>query len=170
MKVISRIKKDLPELKDYLRSLIPLMSKDVSSKATDRYRMWIFNQCNLSNGQISEAYYDDRLFKFCQRVFPGCNIGLISFGGEVSGIKSSGLIDDHRDHSYASVTARTVNIGECVFRVDGIDYQLKDGEVIEFNCKKVHSLVSISSELRFGINLWTLNERKDYKSARDLKY
>lgn len=171
MKVISKVRKDsLPELKEYLKSLVPLMSKDVSYKAPDRYRMWLFNQCDLRNGQISPAYYDERLFRFCQKVFPGTNIGLLSFGGQVGKIKSSGLINDHRDHTYSSPTARTVNIGQCVFRVNGVDYELEDGQIIEFNCKQIHSIVKIRSELRFGINLWKLTEHKGYRSARDLKY
>jgi hypothetical protein len=171
MKIINQVRKDtLAELKEYLKSLVPLMTKDVSYSASSRYRIWIFNECNFKTGKISAAYYDDRLFRFCQLVFPGCNIGLISFGGEVSGIKSSGLIDDHRDHTYGSPMARTVNIGQCIFRVDDVDYQLNDGDIIQFNCKKIHSLKEIKSELRFGINLWKLNERKGFVSSRDLKY
>ncbi|MDB9456914.1 hypothetical protein [Dolichospermum circinale] len=171
MKIISKVRKDtLDELKEYLKSLVPLMTKDVSYKATDRYRMWLFNHCDLRNGQISPAYYNERLFRFCQRVYPGCNIGLLSFGGQVNGIKSSGLIDDHRDHSYSQPIARTVNIGEAIFRVNGVDHELNDGQIIEFNCKQIHSLTEIRSELRFGLNLWKLNEQKGYRSARDLKY
>lgn len=171
MKIISKVRKDtLEELKEYLKSLVPLMTKDVSYRASSRYRMWIFNECNLKTGKITAAYYDDRLFRFCQLVFPGCGIGLISFGGEVNGIKSSGLISDHRDHTYGRPMARTVNIGKCIFRVDDVDYELNDGDIIEFNCKKIHSLKEIRSELRFGINLWTLNERKGFVSSRDLKY
>ena len=171
MKLVSKVRENtLDELKNYFTSLIPLMSKDVSYKATDRYRMWIFNYCDLRNGEISNAYYNERLFRFCQRVYPGCNIGLLSFGGKVGQIKSSGLINDHRDHTYAQPIARTVNIGECIFKIDGISYKLNDGEIIEFNCKKIHSLEKIQSELRFGLNLWKLNEDKGFYSSRKLSY
>ncbi|MDB9490754.1 hypothetical protein PN478_09490 [Dolichospermum circinale CS-534/05] len=170
MKIISKVRRDtLDELKEYLKGLVPLMTPDVSSRST-RYRMWIFNSCDLRNGTISPAYYEERLFRFCQKVYPGSNIGLISFGGQIGGIKSDGLIGDHRDHSYGQPMARTINVGKAIFRVDGIDYELNDGDIVEFNCKKIHSLVEIRSELRFGINLWKLNEDKGYRSARDLKY
>jgi phage gp45-like len=96
-------------------------------------------------------------------------IGLLTFGGKIGNIQSTGLIIPHRDHSYSRAIptkrfaiARTVNLGSCIFNYDGKDYQLNDGDIIEFNCKKLHGVTKIMSEERFSINLWQLNQQKGY--------
>jgi hypothetical protein len=164
LKLVSRVKSEtLTDLKSFCRRNIELMSCDVSSYAKGRYRLWLFHECNLKTGKITKGYYDDRLWNFCQRVYSGTNIGLLTFGGKVGNIQSTGLIQLHRDHSYSQVIARTVNLGSCIFNYDGKDYQLNDGDIIEFNCKKLHGVTKILSEERFSINLWKLNEVKGYK-------
>jgi phage gp45-like len=71
-------------------------------------------------------------------------------------------IKEHRDHGYSRAIARTVNLGSCVFHYDGKEYQLNDGDIIEFNCKKLHGVTKILSNERFSINLWQLNQEKGY--------
>jgi hypothetical protein len=168
IKLIGKVKHEtLDDLRNFCREATSIMSKDVSSYAKGRYRIWLFHECNLSNGKISKSYYDERLWNFCQRVYPETNIGLLTFGGNINGVFSTGLIKDHRDHEYAKPIAKTVNIGSCIFRYDDKEYQLNDGDIIEFNCKKIHGVSKILSEERFSINLWKLNEEKGYKITKD---
>jgi hypothetical protein len=163
LKLISKVKSEtLADLRSFCRGSVNLMTSDVSSYAQGRYRLWLFHECNLSNGEITKAYHNDRLWNFCQQVYPGTNIGLLTFGGKIGNIQSTGLIIPHRDHSYSRPIARTVNLGSCIFNYDGKDYQLNDGDIIEFNCKKLHGVTKILSEERFSINLWQLNQEKGY--------
>jgi hypothetical protein len=162
IKLVGKVQTNLAELKSFCRETTSLMTSDVSSYAQGRYRIWLFHECNLKTGEITKGYYNDRLWNFCQRVYPGTNIGLLTFGGNINGVKSTGLIIPHRDHTYAKIIARTVNLGSCVFEYDGKEYQLNDGDIIEFNCKKLHGVTKILSEERFSINLWQLNQEKGY--------
>jgi hypothetical protein len=163
IKLISKVKSEtLADLRSFCRETTSLMTSDVSNYAKGRYRLWLFHECNLSNGKITKSYHNDRLWNFCQRVYPGTNIGLLTFGGNINGIHSTGLIKEHRDHGYSRAIARTVNLGSCVFHYDGKEYQLNDGDIIEFNCKKLHGVTKILSNERFSINLWQLNQEKGY--------
>jgi len=164
LKLVSKVKSEtLADLRSFCRESVNLMTSDVSSYAQGRYRLWLFHECDLRTpGTITKAYQNDRLWNFCQRVYPGTNIGLLTFGGKIGNIQSTGLIILHRDHSYSRAIARTVNIGSCIFNYDGKDYQLNDGDIIEFNCKKLHGVTKILSEERFSINLWQLNKEKGY--------
>jgi hypothetical protein len=74
----------------------------------------VCNEVHLGNGTISKGYFDDRIYQFSQRVYPGCDIGLFTFAGEFGNISSHGLIKPHRDHGYAELTAVIVNLGEGV--------------------------------------------------------
>jgi hypothetical protein len=169
IKLINKVdSKSLEELRSFCQSIKPYMTSDNSNYAKGRKRLWLFHECNLRNTELIRGFgiFDNRLRNFCQRVFPGCNIGLISYGGE----GSTGTIDWHRDHTYSQPIARTINLGESTFGYDlnreGGDrreLKLRDGEIIEFNCKHPHALLSIDSKERFGINLWKLNESKGYK-------
>jgi len=163
---ISRISSDtLEELRELCFSMIPLMQDDHSNYAKGRKRLWLFHEVNLKTSEITEGYLNERLWKLAQRF--GCNIGLMSYGGK--SMDSNGLIGWHRDHSYAMPTAFTINLGSATFGYDlkreGGDRQnfiLNDGEIFKFNCKHPHSLIEIHSDIRFGINLWTLNEWKGF--------
>lgn len=167
IKLINKVdSKTLEQLRSFCQSLKPKMELDVSNYAKGRRRLWLFHESNLRNTELTRAFFDKRLWDFCQRVYPGCNIGLLSYGGE----DSTGLIDWHRDHSYSQPIARTINLGEAIFGYDlnrqGGDrkeFKLNDGEIIEFNCKHPHALLKIVSNERFSINLWRLNEAKGYK-------
>lgn len=158
----------IEELRAFCQKMIPNMTDDVSNYSPNRKRIWLFHEVNLKTSEVSLGYFDQRLWAFCQKVYPGCNIGLMSYGGK--GLDSDGLIGLHRDHSYSQPIARTVNLGDSTFGYDlnrqggeVKQYHLQDGEIIEFNCKHRHSLIAIHSDIRFGINLWKLNQEKGFK-------
>ena len=157
---------NLEELRELCFSIMPLMQEDHSNYAKGRKRIWLFHEVNLKTSQITEGDFNERLWHLAQRF--GCNIGLMSYGGK--SLDSNGLIGFHRDHSYAIEQAITINLGSSTFGYDlqrnGGDrrlFELNDGEVIQFNCKHLHSLVEIQSEIRFGINFWKLNTAKGFK-------
>lgn len=155
-------------------NLMPLTELDTSNYATGRKRLWLFNKINLKTSEVSLGLYIQELWELSQSF--GCNVGLMSYGGK--NLDSTGLINWHRDHVFAMERNVTVNIGICTFGYDnnrrgGIHtdtnrdrhiHLLTTGEVIEFNCKHPHALLSIDSPKRIGLNFWTLNESKGFKS------
>ena len=160
------IKKTTPnillEFKQYLRSLVQQMEYSYSSLTNKRLELWLFNKVHLGNGQVSPGYFDQRLYDFCQRLYPGCDIGLLTYHGPARG-GSCGLIAPHRDHGYAQPMAVSLNIGLAEFVVDGKTYLLEDGQMTKFNCKLSHSVPRILSEERFSLVLWKLNQAKGYR-------
>ncbi|WP_293134824.1 hypothetical protein [Microcoleus sp. bin38.metabat.b11b12b14.051] len=166
---MKKIAKQIPNLeafRDYCRSLIPLMNPSFSRYTDRRLQLWIFNEVNLGNGKVSPGYFDGRLYEFCQRIYPGCDIGLLTYHGKASG-GSSGVIRPHGDHAYAKPRAININLGVAEFSIDGKLYKLNDGDIVEFNCKKVHAVPRVLSEERFSLVLWQLNEARGYRSSID---
>lgn len=153
MKLIGKVQQSTKiELRNWCEDKISLMLPDVSNYAKGRLRLWLFAEVNLKSGAVSEGYSDQRIWNFAQRVYPGCDIGLLTFNG---GIKY------HRDHNYATVVARGVNLGSAVFGIKAPNetlYTLQDGDVYEFNCKKEHAVLSHSSD-RFSITFWKMREK-----------
>ncbi|MEG4242977.1 hypothetical protein QUA51_09750 [Microcoleus sp. Pol10_D6] len=146
----------IEDLRNWCRERIQDMSQDVSRYAPGRMRMWIFAECDLrTNAKIYPAYTDNRIEKFAQRVFPGCDIALLTYNGK---------IDWHRDHNYATTIARGVNLGTAKFGIglpnnrEVID--LQDGDIYEFNCKLPHAILWHSQE-RFSLTFWKM--RSEYK-------
>ena len=163
---MKRLKKQIPNIeqfRDYCRSLVPLMKPSHSSLTGRRLELWLFNEVHLGSGKVTAGYFDDRLYDFCQRIYPGSNIGLLTYHGELGG-GSSGLIKPHRDHGYAMPRAVSINLGEAEFAVDGKLYKLGDGDICEFNCKLTHSVPRILTPERFSLVLWQLNEARGYRS------
>src|SRR4028118_2059208 len=154
------IKKTIPniaEFKQYLRSLVPQMEYSYSSLTNKRLELWLFNKVHLGNGQVSPGYFDQRLYDFCQRLYQGCDIGLLTYHGPERG-GSCGLIAPHRDHSYGQPMAVVLNIGVAEFVIDGKIHVLNDGDMKRFNCKLPHAVPRILTEERFSLVLWKLNE------------
>ena len=163
---MKRLKKQIPNIeqfRDYCRSLVPLMKPSHSSLTGRRLELWLFNEVHLGSGKVTAGYFDSRLYDFCQRIYPGSNIGLLTYHGELGG-GSSGLIKPHRDHGYAMPRAVSINLGEAEFAVDGKLYKLGDGDICEFNCKLTHSVPRILTPERFSLVLWQLNEARGYRS------
>lgn len=163
MEKIKKVIPNLPEFKQYLRSLIGEMEYSHSTLTKKRLELWLFNKVHLGNGQVKPGYFDERLYSLCQRIYPGSDIGLLTYHGKERG-GSCGLIAPHRDHGYGKPIAVSLNIGVAEFVVDGKSYLLKDGDINEFNCKLSHSVPRILSEERFSLVLWKLNEARGYRS------
>lgn len=163
MQLLTKSIPNIEQFRDYCRSLVPLMKPSFSTLTTRRLELWIFNSVHLGNSTVSPGHYDDRLYNFCQLIYPSCNIGLLTYHGKLNG-GSSGLIKPHRDHAYAMPRTVTINLGEAEFAIDGKLYKLTDGAICEFNCKVTHSVPSILSVERFSLVLWQLNEAKGYRS------
>lgn len=167
LKKVGQVNINREELRDWCRDRINDMIPDISNYAKGRYRLWLFHECNLKTGEVTKAYYDDRIWQFSQKVYSSSNIGLLTFGGESKNISSSGLIKPHRDHTFAKSIARSVNLGSCLFGYGNENhelYQLNDGDITEFNCKILHSVAKILSTERFSITFWQLNTDKGYHS------
>ena len=143
------------QVQAYCLGLLDRFTLDYSSYALGRRRLWLFSEVDLRSGKISQGYSDRYLEELCQFIYPGCTQGLISYHGTIKGVKSNGSIKPHRDHSCVQRVARTLNIGECGFICGDDSAELRDGQIIEFDCKKLHS-VSDCSIGRVAINLWKL--------------
>lgn len=180
MKTNYNLPKDLVVLKrlsntkvlwEWCRNMRPHLIEDVSNYAPGRYRLWLFHEVDFRNGRLTKAYIDKNIWDFAQMVYPGSNIGLLTYGGKLgNGKVSNGKIGLHRDHTYASPKAVSVNLGECVFthgEPTQRDYCLVDGHIAEFNCKAPHSVKEIRSEERFSIVFWQLNTAKGFNSLLD---
>jgi hypothetical protein len=139
------------------------MEYSYSSLTNKRLELWLFNKVHLGNGQVSPGYFDHRLYDFCQRLYEGCDIGLLTYHGPERG-GSCGLIAPHRDHSYGQPMAVVLNIGMAEFVIDGKTYVLNDGDIKKFNSKLLHAVPRILTEERFSLVLWKLNLNKGYKS------
>jgi hypothetical protein len=163
METIKKTIPNLSEFKEYLRSLIGEMEYSHSSLTKKRLELWLFNKVHLGNGQVSPGFYDQRLYKLCQRLYPGSDIGLLTYHGPARDA-SCGLIAPHRDQGYGRPIAVSLNIGIAEFVVDGKSCVLNDGEIVKFNCKQLHSVPRIMSEERFSLVLWQLNQAKGYRS------
>ena len=157
LRIINKVDSNsIEDLRAWCQDRTTDMREDLSRYAPGRLRMWLFSECDLrTNAKMYPAYSDSRIEKFAQRVFPGCDIALISFNG---------LIDWHRDHNYATTIARGVNLGSAKFGIglpnDRQIIDLQDGDIYEFNCKQPHSILSHSQE-RFSITFWKM--RSEYK-------
>ena len=163
MEAIKKTSPNIAEFKQYLRSLVPQMEYSYSSLTNKRLELWLFNKVHLGNGQVSPGYFDQRLYDFCQRLYEGCDIGLLTYHGPERG-GSCGLIAPHRDHRYGQPMAVVLNIGMAEFVIDGKTYVLNDGDIKKFNSKLIHAVPRILTEERFSLVLWKLNLKKGYKS------
>jgi len=153
---------------DWCKRMKSHLIKDYSNYAKGRYRKWLFHEVDFRNGNLTKGYIDKNIWNLAQKIYPGSNIALLTYGGKMSnGLMSDGRIDLHRDHTYAMPKAVSINLGECVFTYGEPtlkDYYLKDGDIIEFNCKALHSVKEILSEERFSVVFWQLNKAKGFNS------
>ena len=154
-------------LRDYCQSLKSQLTPDHSNYSKGRFRLWLFHEVDFRDGTLSKGYSDQRLLDFSQRVYPGCDIGLLTYHGPVTNDKvSDGRINLHRDHTYSNPKAISINLGEAIFTYgepEQTDYLLQNGDITEFNCKVLHAVTEIRSAERFSIVFWKLNEAKGYK-------
>lgn len=163
MKRLAKTIPNIEQFRDYCRGLVELMKPSYSSLTDRRLEIWLFNSVHLGSGKVSPGYFDDRLYKFCQKIYPGSDVGLLTYHGSRCG-GSSGVIRPHKDHSYSLPSSVNINLGVAEFAVDGKLHLLNDGDIVEFNCKLTHSVSRVLSEERFSLVLWKLNEAKGYHS------
>lgn len=165
------------ELRAYLTDMLPLFEKDISSYAPGRYRLWLFHEALLGRKEIKLAHFDQRLWDFCQRTYPGSNIALLTYNGNAQAWKSNGTIRPHRDDTYAIDKAIGCNLGSASFLynpnrsntdTDLCDrIPLSDGDIYSFNCKHLHGVAEASSP-RFSLNIWKLKEDSRYPGFKPL--
>ena len=156
------------------QKLIKNMKLDVSSYAPGRYRIWLFHEANLRNPPtVKKAYFDNFWWRLSQKVYPGCQIGLLTFGDEADSIKSDARISWHRDHSFALPIARGINFGaKAKF---GYDFHrqsgqkktinLDSGDALKFDCKHLHSVISHEPG-RFSLILWKVRQDGRYPGLK----
>lgn len=143
MKRIGKVKTGYDELLAYLRSLP--FEKDVSRYVSERQVCWLKWKVNLGSGKVSKGVeVTEKFQKFGDRVLPGWDIGLVTVGNGIAA---------HRDHSYGDREAVVVNLGECEFQCGDEKLKLKNGDIVKFNCKQIHS-VKADSDRRVSIVLW----------------
>jgi hypothetical protein len=166
MKRLTKTIPNLEQFREFCQNRVDDMKPSFSSLTDRRLELWLFNSVHLGNGKVSPGYFDDRLYEFCQKIYPGCDIGLLTYHGDRNG-GSSGVIRPHGDHAYAMPRAVNINLGVAEFSIGGKLYKLNDGDIVEFNCKKSHAVPRVLSEERFSLVLWQLNESKGYRSSID---
>lgn len=166
LKTIGKVARPTIEaLRNSCIDLIPKMQLSNSNYAKGRRQIWLFHEALLTKKTIVPAYFDDRLWDFCQRVYPGSSIALLTFGGTHGQYSSIGNINYHRDDTYAESIARTVNLGTAIFgynndrrnsnsgRQTCTTHELNNGQIIEFYCKHQHAVLRHGNE-RLSLNIW----------------
>jgi hypothetical protein len=105
-----------------------------------------------------------------QWLYPGCDTALISYHGQASNFESDAQIKHHRDTSFASPTARMLNLGNVAhfsynhYRRNNdptacTNYLLNPGDLVQFDCKHLHACTYAASE-RISLVMWQLNKLK----------
>lgn len=133
-------------------NLRPLATAEQAKCARGRMNLWLQAEPIYSSGKYKAAYTDNRLWQFCQRIFPSADLAQIYFAEDGRGI------DWHRDAAYAAASAMILNLGATTLEsqpVPGniIRLDLKGGEIIRFNSKHLHRSIPID-DARIGIGLW----------------
>lgn len=142
------------------------MTKDVSTYARGRARLWLNQEPTLSyEWTVSPALKDDRLWNWINAITPDDFVpdaALIS-RGPVG-------INPHRDARYADYEAYGVNLGEPITwqyrqgyqgfcygpQQDSplLDYAIPAGVIFKFNSKNEHGVGSPITKDRWSINIW----------------
>jgi hypothetical protein len=158
------------KVRTHLDAMRDLLVADVSNYAQGRQRFWLQHEGPLSDRfNFEPAVQNARLWAWCQRIFPGAELGLAAFGPVGIGL--------HRDTSYADYEAVSVNLGEVGAwlyddQYPGMawvpdaqrnpsnvrDMELKVGDITVFNCKNPHAVIE-PAEDRWSINLWRVSKK-----------
>lgn len=147
---------DLEKLHQWCEERRELLTPTQSGYARGRQELWLRRECDLGkNPTIIQGYRDEFIENLGEQILPGFYIGLLLLYAPDTCIKL------HRDHTVFAPIAATINLGDAVFlmaetKQDFPDrYALEDGEVIQFNTKKLHGIEAVTSE-RWSIILWHL--------------
>jgi hypothetical protein len=154
MEVIRRISPErVLEIQAYIQThLFPLATTEQAKCARGRLNLWLQAEPNYSTRKYKPAHSDQRLWRFCQKIYPEAALAQIYFATHNHGI------DWHRDASYAQPNAFIFNLGQVCLQTrteDGklIELELTGGEIIRFNCKLPHRSIP-RNEDRIGIGIW----------------
>lgn len=179
-KIVNTLEQNiLDEMLD-LAKLAPL-TKDVSSYARGRERIWLNANWDLKNktfNRHTDCFNNERLWSIIKNIWPSAEIGLLTY----SGLNYPKGISLHRDDSYADYESWGIQLtGTCDFVYMGgyrsyfweaeqdqevmQTHKLNPGDVFKFNCKNRHS--AVPSIDRYAINLWKVSKKykEDYKEA-----
>lgn len=143
----------------------PMLVTDPSNYAPGRRNLWIHKKWDLKDKVLSPGFSDPVLWSLCKSFFPEADLGLVA----------KGSIRLHRDDSYSSWKACTINLGKCSWEYhqiwDNLDngsvrnptakvvnLSLNGGEIIFFNCKNPHGVSNLDPD-RWSINLWNLKDK-----------
>ena len=154
MKVVKQLSPETQvKIKSHINiNLRPLAAKEQARCAKDRLNLWLQAEPDYRSRKYKKAHADERLWAFCQRLYPEAALAQVYFATGNIGI------DWHRDASFAERKAVIVNLGSVLLETEinsdkRISLELTGGEVIEFNCKLPHRAVP-RSENRIGIAIW----------------
>lgn len=140
------------EIKAHIRDhLMPLATPEKAKCARGRQQLWIQAEPDYK-GKYRKAHADQRLWRFCQHIYPAAGLAQIYSSAGNHGISW------HRDHAFAQSKAYIVNLGTVCLQTkleNGrlISLELTGGEVIQFNCKLQHQAIP-RSKTRIGIAIW----------------
>jgi hypothetical protein len=168
MKIIRRISPErVLEIKEYIQvHLLPLATAEQAKCARGRLNLWLQAEPNYSTRKYKPAHTDQRLWRFCQKIYPEASLAQVYFATHNHGISW------HRDASYAKPKAFILNLGQVCLQTRTesgalIDLELTGGEIIQFNCKLLHRATPCNED-RIGIGIWTdaidINNPKNWQS------
>ena len=133
-------------------NLRPLATAERAKCARGRLNLWLQAEPDYRSQKYKAAHTDERLWNFCQRVYPEAALAQVYFATGNIGI------DWHRDASFAKNKAFIVNLGPVLLETEldsdeRVSLELTGGEVVEFDCKLPHRAIPRSEE-RIGFAIW----------------
>jgi hypothetical protein len=193
IQVVARLSDDVVDaLRDRLETIKPFLREDKSNYAPGRENVWVGCEWDLKNKQFKPAgFWDEELWKFCQRIYPGCQMVLLTYSGDGNQTEKGKGIGYHRDDSYAAFPARNLTIEKSNDSATtwgmkqqhpGMDFVPKDqqnqnlpeyifsipsGTVTEFNCKNPHA--AAPNQERWSINLWKVSKKYEKAYEQHIK-
>ena len=139
-------------------------SPDKSNYAKGRLRLWLKQEWSLKDRILIPGYQDNALWEYCNNIYrmttgQDADLALIAKGGIG--------IDWHRDDSYASEMAISINLSSIAYEW-GFDHireggqpkthLLDSGAITLFHCKHKHAALGSDPE-RYSINIWRLKDK-----------
>ena len=154
MKVVGNLSPDVTDAAiAYIRqNLLPFATAEQAKCAKGRLNLWLQAEPDYRSGKYMPAHKDERLWKFCKKVYPQAALAQIYFADGGHGI------DWHRDARYAKPEACIVNLGKVRLEMklengEIIGLDLVGSEIVQFNSKLLHRSIPVCDQ-RIGIGLW----------------
>ena len=107
-----------------------------------RHQKWFDKGWSLGKEvKVFDAPSVRMIYQLGQELFPGNDSCLFLH------YQKGAYIKPHRDHTVSQNKVVQINIGcPVIFRIDGIDYMIEEGQVISFDSKLLHSVSPASKE------------------------